>query len=351
MSKLIFRPILNSNLGKVSVPGGRVYSTIKSDGDDVQSFVPGKKGYSPQFPPPKNWPAAPKPKKNIKTPDDVPPPSPVQSKSADPNKPAFSYKLEMKKLRYQYYKDSLAKGVERKAMIEKNIELKNIERKKQIAEHLSKTKDYIEKVMSDPYSSYNVLNPQGQTVLSMPSKEGAENKTASVSDSNTGEVPTETLLSSSEKPSKETIKEVNQTLSGSTGKIRPPRVSVSYPIEENKKVAAIRKQRRDAIEAEKRQKRLEDLVNLYHSSSNFITLDNLDYKISEFFSSASDTNYMTLDELIVSRNENGGLITPSETLNRTVQLRNALNSTFGSNEKIGLERIIEWSNKKNKLDA
>ncbi|OMJ12617.1 hypothetical protein AYI69_g9347 [Smittium culicis] len=351
MSKLIARSFLNSNLGKASIPGGRVYSTTKSEGDEVQSFVPGKKGYSPQFPPPRNWPAAPKPKKNIKTPDEVPPPSPVQSKSADPNKPAFSYKLEMKKLRYQYYKDSLAKGVERKAMIEKNIELKNIERKKQIAEHLSKTKEYIEKVMSDPYSSYNVLNPQGQTVLSMPSEDGAENKTASVSESNTGEAPTENLLSSSEMPSKKTIKEVNQNLSGSTGKIRPPRVSVSYPIEENKKVAAIRKQRRDAIEAEKKQKRLEDLVNLYHNSSSYITLDNLDYKISEFFSSASGTHYMTLEELVESRHDNGGLITASESLKRTVQLQNALNSTFGHDEKIGLERIIEWSNKKNKLDA
>ncbi|OLY83025.1 hypothetical protein AYI68_g2848 [Smittium mucronatum] len=330
--------------GRSLVEKIRNFSSSVSNNEEAQTdqfFVPGKRGYSPQFAPPKNWPSRPKPKAPLKTPDEIPSPSAKQLKEADPRKPRFTFNLEMKKVRYQYYKENLAKKIERQAQIEKTIAQRNVERQQQISAHLAKTKDYIEKYTSDPYSSYNVLNPEGETVLSVPELVAGKKKDSPKSEDSSSS--SEQLNASSKVVSIETA-----DISEPSARLRPPRVTVSYPVEENRIVKQVRSERRHHIEEIKKRRRMENLVKLYHDSSDFVTFDNLEYKIKEYFANTGTSLYMTIEEAVASKSGNGGMLSTLETLDRTNKLKNALNGTEGHDDRVGLDRIIEYAERNGK---
>ncbi|KAJ2354942.1 hypothetical protein GGF43_002973, partial [Coemansia sp. RSA 2618] len=58
----------------------RSMSTASSEYAGSKNYVPGKQGYAPGFPPPKTWPAEPRPRPEAKKSKDVPPPSAKQTK-------------------------------------------------------------------------------------------------------------------------------------------------------------------------------------------------------------------------------------------------------------------------------
>ncbi|PWA02467.1 hypothetical protein BB558_001387 [Smittium angustum] len=346
--------------------GTRSLSTLgekveaEQDKSSNSYFIPGKRGFSPQFPPPKNWNPVPKEKKPLKKPEEIPEPSKLQSITLDPKKadPKLLFKQSMKKMRYQYYKEHLGKQLKREQDIKNKLQDIEKRRQRSIQSHMQKSKEYIEKTLLDPFSAYNVLNPEGKTVLShaninpikqtIPSEFGATaNGNGTITKAETEErIKTENKAVedsiNSMIENKSISKKEKQFLEPIT-RLKPPRITIEYPEEENKHVKEVRRSRRLELEEMKKQKRLESLVNLYHSTSSFVTYENMDDKVAEFFSSAKVSLYYGIGELLDEKKKNGGLLTDLELKDRAKELLNTLSGTSGDDSQIGIDGIIEYS--------
>ncbi|PVV00562.1 hypothetical protein BB560_005052 [Smittium megazygosporum] len=311
---------------------------------DLSYFIPGVRGYSPEFPPPKNWNPVPKPKKALKKSEDLPPPSAFQKKELDPKTvlPRTLYRQKLTRLRYKYYKEYLENMTKKEELRLKKEKVEKEAREKKEEERVRKTQEYIEKVISDPFSPYNVLNPQGTTVLS-----NIETHPNTPNSSSEGTSAVSNDSQSADSPSARARDDEKDILLKPFEKVRPPRVTVSYPVEENELAKKIRAERRVEFEESVKTKKLETLVELFYETSSFVTYKNLDSKVEEFFKS-NGLGFPFWSTMESNSHSENTFFNSREALSRKTLLSNVLNETSGPNQLAGLNYILEFSeNKKN----
>ncbi|OMH79932.1 hypothetical protein AX774_g6646 [Zancudomyces culisetae] len=323
--------------------------TTESNGDSY--FIPGKRGYSPQFSPPKGCLAVPKAKKPLKQPEQLPPSKLENYQLSEKERGTKAgYKKEMKKLRYQYYKEFVANEAIKDKNAKQTLKLEAEEKRKAREKRIEEQREYFEKVLKDPYSPFNVLNPEGTTILSkIPDKnlqEKAKVSSENVANSESGSTKQSENLETSVvgTNTKDVLvesKEVEDILL-KRSKLRPPRVTVEYPEEENRIAKQLRKQRRDNFEREVSQRRQELLLELYHEAENFITYENMEEKISEFFSGSELVDFYDLPTLLDNLSTNGGVLTSTESAKRDMDFENALDGTVGPRHGVGLSDVLEY---------
>ncbi|KAF9579814.1 hypothetical protein BGW38_003776 [Lunasporangiospora selenospora] len=94
------------------------------------------------------------------------------------------------------------------------------------------------------------------------------------------------------------------------------------------------------VEEAKSQERLDAMVRLYHEAESFVTMENLDAKIHEFYETGltlqSRVYIPGVSDLVADVMENGGQVSYSELLKREQELKDALEGTV-SGGKVGAE--------------
>ncbi|KAJ1934628.1 hypothetical protein FBU59_005639, partial [Linderina macrospora] len=136
-----------------------------------KNYIPGKQGYAPGFPPPKNWPAEPRTPPAPKLASDLPTPSSAKkqttSNSSNPEQNATRlYKQRLREMRFAYQYDHLVSQQQKREQQKESLERV----KKYQADRKEKLRrewiEYDTKVRADPLSAENVLNSEGKTLLS-----------------------------------------------------------------------------------------------------------------------------------------------------------------------------------------
>ncbi|KAJ2807576.1 hypothetical protein H4R20_001231, partial [Coemansia guatemalensis] len=206
-----------------------------------KNYKPGKQGYAPGFPPPKNWSAEPRENLEALRSSDLPEASPKQTYV--PKRPTAAkdaqrlYNQKMREMRYQYQHSNLVQKEERQKQVARRWEeLQVIERERR--EQLRKQRaDYEANVKEDPLSAENVLNPEGTTLLS-----------------NVTDAPPADHEPKRVRRSKQTTEEGYQ--------LEPPRVTVLVPREENEQRAAERQRNRELFAQRQHEEHVQMLMKL-----------------------------------------------------------------------------------------
>ncbi|KAJ1949438.1 hypothetical protein EC988_004770, partial [Linderina pennispora] len=135
-----------------------------------KNYVPGKQGYAPGFPPPRNWPAEPREPPKPQLASDLAVPTTkkqIDSRSSNPEQNATRlYKQKLREMRFSYQYDHLVKQQAKREQQEESLErVKRYQanRKEKLRQEWI---EYDTKVRSDPLSAENVLNSEGKTLLS-----------------------------------------------------------------------------------------------------------------------------------------------------------------------------------------
>ncbi|RHZ47458.1 hypothetical protein Glove_579g10 [Diversispora epigaea] len=95
------------------------------------------------------------------------------------------------------------------------------------------------------------------------------------------------------------------------------------------------------LQKRKRQERLNYLIDLYHRTSSFVTLNNLDSKIEASFSKTQRVYTNTLDDMQMDYNEMGGGVSDEEVLKRLNQIYDILGGTSHGRKYPGADQIIK----------
>ncbi|CAG8784799.1 25579_t:CDS:2, partial [Dentiscutata erythropus] len=95
------------------------------------------------------------------------------------------------------------------------------------------------------------------------------------------------------------------------------------------------------LQKRKRQERLNHLIDLYHRTSSFVTLNNLDSKIDEAFNKTQRVYTNTLDDMQMDYNEMGGGVSDEEVLKRLNQIYDILEGTSHGKKYPGSDQIIK----------
>ncbi|KAJ2306226.1 hypothetical protein IWW55_001553 [Coemansia sp. RSA 2706] len=293
-------------LGGVTGRLVRSVSTAAAEYPGSSNYVPGKQGYAPGFPPPKNWRPEVRPKPELKTPSDVPPPSPKQTTAPNTASAARDaariYKQKLRTARYAYYLESLDHEVKRaEARVAKHEQAQrlNLERR---AKLLKERQEYEANVRADPLSAENVLNAEGKTLL-------------------------------------RTIPDVPED--GSGYKLAPPQVSIAMPREANEARAQERTRNRTLTQQARHEAKVQALMTLFHEAKAFVHYENLDQKVHAFIDSASFPN-RSLAEMVDVLYKSNGIVSPPEITWRTQELQNTLQGTTGSNGNLGYDGLVKW---------
>ncbi|PVU90860.1 hypothetical protein BB561_004681 [Smittium simulii] len=340
-------------------------------------FIPGRRGYSPEFEPPKGWTRAPKPKKGLQNPSDILPPSKDQLKELDPTKasPKAIYKQQLKKIRYQYYKEHVENAFQKDIVVKQKFEKIMLKEKQKVQEKAQQTKEYIKNIVKDPFSSYNVMNHEGTSLLGSIDSEDSKiqseefNQTEINNEIKAQETIAEPSVEVKDeikvqetiaKPSVETNDEIkaqepidkninqdteNNILLKPYKDLDPPKIQVFYPIEENRIAQEIRKNRRLEMIKNLKHERLCKLTELFHSTSTFVTFENLDEKIENFFEGIP-VYFSGWDNLINMDSEGKLLPQFYDIQDRQNSLRNELEGTAGPDGQISFEKVMEYYNQK-----
>ncbi|CAG8478440.1 2214_t:CDS:1 [Dentiscutata erythropus] len=108
---------------------------------------------------------------------------------------------------------------------------------------------------------------------------------------------------------------------------------------QQKREAGIQNYKR--FQSMKRQEGLSHLLSLYHDSSNFVTLNNLDAKIDEAFTNPHPRNVYAhaLEDMQIEYQEASGGVNENEILRRLGQIKDILDGTSHSGIHLGLDMI------------
>ncbi|KAF8935850.1 hypothetical protein EDD21DRAFT_390845 [Dissophora ornata] len=94
------------------------------------------------------------------------------------------------------------------------------------------------------------------------------------------------------------------------------------------------------VEERASEKRLDAMIRLYHAADDFVTMDNLDAKVNEFYETGltlHNTGYLPgVQDLVSDVMENGGQVSHPNLLKREQELKDALDGTV-SGGKVGYE--------------
>ncbi|KAI8325759.1 hypothetical protein GQ54DRAFT_249980, partial [Martensiomyces pterosporus] len=299
------------------------------------NYVPGKQGFAPGFPPPKNWRDSPRAKPAPLVPGDLAAPSgkhayrPESEEAAAAENPARLYKQKMKELRYSYMHGHLVEQ-QRKRELRKESLAKVRKLHADRREKLRKERILYEtQVRADPLSAENVLNAEGKTLLSnIPGEESHADQHQPDADESAGAAAA--------------AKKAVKLRDLETGyKLAPPRVSISFPKEANELRAKERANNRKVTEKRRHEEKVQSLMALFHEAESFVHYHNLEKKIFDFTNVLS-VSHRTLGELVDDLNKNGGVTTAPEVARRTAELRNTLQGTTGRQGKLGYDGLVKW---------
>ncbi|KAG0049765.1 hypothetical protein BGZ83_005413 [Gryganskiella cystojenkinii] len=122
---------------------------------------------------------------------------------------------------------------------------------------------------------------------------------------------------------------------GSSGPERHERFAQFVQERKAQRVANFQKREEAASE-----ERLESMVRLYHAAEDFVTFENLDAKVNEFFEAGKQGKVYvpTVQDMVVEVNEGGGKISHADLVSREQELRDALDGTV-SGGKIGIDAV------------
>ncbi|KAF8974994.1 hypothetical protein BGZ46_009527 [Entomortierella lignicola] len=102
------------------------------------------------------------------------------------------------------------------------------------------------------------------------------------------------------------------------------------------------------------EKRLDAMIRLYHSADDFVTMENLDAKVNEFYETGlvlqSKVYVPGVRDLVADVMENGGQVSIANTFKREQELRDALEGTI-SGGKVGYETVKANAEKVNAESA
>ncbi|KAJ1839241.1 hypothetical protein LPJ73_006827, partial [Coemansia sp. RSA 2703] len=216
---------------------GRRYQSSDSDYKGSANYIPGKQGYAPGFPPPKNWRDVPRPKPDPMLASDLPVPKRPSSEAAaaraEKQNASGTFRQRMRELRHSYLHDHLVneqtKREERKESLARTREIQAEQREKIRKERLV----YQTQVQADPLSAENVLNAEGLTLL--------------------GNIP---------QPAARDINDPGY-------KLAPPRVSISIPEEANKIRNQERKENRQLMTQHRHEDNVQAMMTLFHAAEKY----------------------------------------------------------------------------------
>ncbi|KAJ2076599.1 hypothetical protein H4R24_005613 [Coemansia sp. RSA 988] len=284
-----------------------------------KNYKPGKQGYAPGFPPPKNWSAEPRENLTELRSTDLPSASLKQTyvpKRATAAKDAQRlYNQKMREMRYKYQHSNLVQKEEKQKQVAQRWEELQVIQRERRKELLKQRADYEANVKEDPLSAENVLNPEGKTLLSNVTNEPA--------------APHEPVR----------VRRSKQNISGY--QLEPPRVTVLVPLEENKLRATERQHNRELSALRQHEDHVQMLMKLFHEADSFVHYGNIDQKI-EIFIGAAAMPYRSLGDMLDSLYRNGGVVTASEVTRRTEQLRHELQGTTGRYAGLGYDGLSQW---------
>ncbi|KAJ1882983.1 hypothetical protein H4R99_001213 [Coemansia sp. RSA 1722] len=288
-------------VARTTLVSARYQSTDSSSYEGSKNYVPGKQGYAPGFPPPKNWRAEPRAKPLPLVASDLPKPKPAISR-AKPTA-ATEFRQKMRELRHEYLHDHLVVQQEKREVQKKNLQLMRQVHKERKEKIQRERQVYETQVRSDPLSAENVLNAEGLTLL--------------------GNVPE---LKSVDQPGYD---------------LKPPKVSISMPVEANRLRDQERAQNRRLAKQYRHEDNVQAMMTLFHDAQGFITYENLNRKITEFLDVLAPSP-RGLGEMLAELNKNGGNATNQDVSDRTSQLRNMLMGTTGKHGKLGYNGLVNW---------
>ncbi|GBC10604.1 hypothetical protein RclHR1_09770007 [Rhizophagus clarus] len=105
-------------------------------------------------------------------------------------------------------------------------------------------------------------------------------------------------------------------------------------------------------ELEKCRERRLNLLTLYYNSSEFVTLNNLDTKISVMYEEVRQPFTTTLEDMQIDYLEGGGIVDDLELKRRLDRIKDTLSDTSqGGNRKLGLYKIEKLQERKESLHS
>ncbi|KAJ2457636.1 hypothetical protein GGF42_002562 [Coemansia sp. RSA 2424] len=287
------------------------------------NYVPGKQGYAPGFPPPKNFRDAPREKLPPRLASDLPAPkvsSHLLAKQTAGNS-ARQYREKLRELRFGYMHDHLegqeAKREQRRTSLAAAREVQRDRRDKLRKERA----DYEAQVRDDPLSAANVLNAEGRTLLSNVATVSSEEKA----------VVDPVAASGSAAGSAEPV----------GYRLAPPRVTIAMPEAANAARNSERLRNRRVAGQRRHEDNVQALMGLFHEAESFVHYGNLEKKIYEVLNVLA-VSQRTLAEMVDDLNKNGGVATSPEVARRTVELRNTLQGTTGRTARLGHDGLVQW---------
>ncbi|KAJ2465201.1 hypothetical protein GGI03_002792 [Coemansia sp. RSA 2337] len=289
-------------------------STQSSSYGGSANYVPGKQGYAPGFPPPKNFRDAPREKLPPMLASDLPAPkAKSQGEQAVVGSAARQYREKLRELRFGYMHDHLV-GQEAKRKQHKKSLAKAREVQLDRREKLRKERaEYETQVRDDPLSAANVLNAEGRTLLG--NVDAAE-------------------------PSKE-LSSKERSTEPVGYRLAPPRVSISMPEAANAARNSERQRNRRVAGARRHEDNVQALMGLFHEAESFVHYGNLEKKIYEMLNVLA-VSQRTLAEMVDDLNKNGGVTSSPEVARRTTELRNTLQGTTGRHGRLGHDGLVQW---------
>ncbi|KAF9917814.1 hypothetical protein BX616_011231 [Lobosporangium transversale] len=256
----------------------RTFSSARSIEDPSVNYRPGKEGFAPGMPHPPGTTSSPHPPPEPRTTDSLPEMSKKHQIKAN-GTPEQKYKLEMTKLRHTYQREYLEEqSVER---VETQRQRKGSLRRLQERQ----AKDRLENERRIAFE--RLMQPNGEIAASGPDRQAQ--------------------------------------------------------VAEFVKARKIKRQANyQQAEARASEKRLDAMIQLYHSADNFVTIENLDAKVNEFYETGltlqSKVYLSDVQDMVADVMENGGQVSYANLLKREQELKDALDGTV-SGGKIGYESV------------
>ncbi|KAJ2751429.1 hypothetical protein GGI19_004484 [Coemansia pectinata] len=285
-------------------------STQSSSYGGSANYVPGKQGYAPGFPPPKNSRDAPREKLPPLLASDLPAPKAKSKDEQAVGSAARQYREKLRELRFGYMHDHLVGQEAKRKRNEKSL-AKAREVQLDRREKLRKERaEYEVQVRDDPLSAANVLNAEGRTLLGNVDTAGA-------------------------------LKEVAASTEPVGYRLAPPRVTISMPEAANAARNSERQRNRRVVGERRHEDNVQALMGLFHEAESFVHYGNLEKKIYEMLNVLA-VSQRTLAEMVDDLNKNGGVTSSPEVARRTTELRNTLQGTTGRHGRLGHDGLVQW---------
>ncbi|KAF9956070.1 hypothetical protein BGZ72_003049 [Mortierella alpina] len=254
----------------------RSFTAARSVEEPSANYVPGKQGFAPGMPHPPGTSASPSPPPAPRTVDSLPEMSKSHQIKAN-GSPEQKYKLEMTKLRHAYQREHFASEDAKRSQKEKH---------RQGSLRRVKARQSEDRIENERRLAFErLMQPNGQLA--------------------------------------------------STGAERQAQVAEFVKARKVKRQENFQKQQERASG-----QRLDAMVRLYHAADDFVTMENLDAKVNEFYETGltlqSKVYVSGVEDLVAEVMENGGQVAFPDLLKREQELKDALDGTV-SGGKVGFE--------------